>query len=227
MIKELPIEDRPYEKLELHGASNLTNSELLAIILKSGTKNVSSVKLAQTLLTSSNIGKKGFNNIKDLSFSELLEFNGIGKVKAIQILALFEIAKRINLENIDIKQKIKSPLMAYNIVRGEMEDLKQETIKTIMLNRKADVIGIVTNALGGQSKIILTPKEILSEPLKQMVSSIILVHNHPSGDPTPSKEDIRFTKNIMTAAALFDIEVLDHIVIGKNCYKSLKEMNLI
>ncbi|MEG2275107.1 MAG: DNA repair protein RadC [Clostridia bacterium] len=226
-MKELPLEDRPYEKLERYGASKLTDSELLAIIIKSGTKNISSVKLAQNLLTKESTSNTGFSIIKDLSIKELETFNGIGKVKAIQIKALFEIARRIKYQESKKSSKIKSPETVYALVRAEMEDLNQEVIKTVILNVKNDVISIITNAMGGQSKIIITPKEILSEPLKQMASSIILVHNHPSGDPTPSKEDVNFTRSIMSAASLFDIDVLDHIVVGKNCFKSLKEMNLI
>ena len=227
MIRELPFEDRPYEKLEKYGSSRLTDSELLAIILKTGTRNVSSVKLAQNILQSSILKEQGFNVLKNLSIAELTKFDGVGKVKAIQIITLFEIAKRINSSNNNVKDKIKSPEMAYELLRHDMEDLKQETIKTIILNRKADVIAVVTNAIGAQSKIILTPKEILTEPLKQMAASIILAHNHPSGDPTPSRADVKFTENIIAAAEMFDIEVLDHIVIGKNSYKSLKEMGLI
>ena len=227
MIKELPEEDRPYEKLQKYGANRLTDAELLAIILKSGTKNISSVKLAQNILHNDVLKEEGFSVLKDLSISELTKYNGIGTVKAVQILAVFEIAKRINVTNKNTKSKIRSPEMAYQLLRNEMEDLKQETIKTIILNRKADVIAVVTNAIGGQSKIVLTPKEVMCEPIKQMAASIILAHNHPSGDPTPSKADIRFTENIIKAAEMFDIEVLDHIVIGKNSFISLKQMNLI
>ncbi len=227
MIRELPLEDRPYEKLEKYGANRLTDAELLAIILKSGTRNISSVKLAQNILHNDFLKEQGFNVLKNLSITELTKYDGIGKVKAIQILALFEISKRINLTSKNVKDKIKSPDMAYELLRSDMEDLKQETIKTIIMNRKADVVAVVTNAIGGQSKIVLTPKEVLSEPIKQMASSIILAHNHPSGDPHPSKADVDFTENIIRAAQMFDIEVLDHIVIGKNSYKSLKQMELI
>ncbi len=227
MLKELPKAEQPYEKFELYGAENLTSSELLAIILRSGTKNMSCLEISRNLMKSENSTLEGFKRLNYLSISELTKLPGIGRVKAIQIKAIIEIARRINNENTKVRPKIKSPQDVYNIIKLEMEDKSQEIIKTIILNRKNIVQSIITNAVGAQSKIVITPKEILSEPIKQMASSIILVHNHPSGDPSPSREDVRFTKNIINLASMFDIEVLDHLVIGKNCFKSLKEMNLM
>lgn len=227
MLKKIPKNEQPYEKFELYGAENLTSSELLAIILRTGTKEMSCLEISRNLMQSENSTLEGFKLLDYLSLSELKKLPGIGRVKSIQIKALLEIAKRINKEESEIKPKIKSPQDVYNVVKLEMENKSQEIIKTIILNRKNIVQSVITNAIGGQSKIVITPKEILSEPIKQMASSIILVHNHPSGEPTPSKEDVMFTKNIMNLASLFDINVLDHLVIGKNCFKSLKEMNLM
>lgn len=213
--------DKPYDKLEIYGAECLTNSELLSIILRVNKE------VADKLLEKKKSGLANFKSIKKLSIPELIKIDGIGKVKASQIKALFEISKRINGEDLRKSKRIKSPEDVYSFVRVEMEDKSQEVIKTIILNRKNIVQSVITNAVGGQSKIIISPKEILSEPIKQMASSIILVHNHPSGDPTPSNEDINFTKNIINLANLFDIDVLDHLVIGKKCFKSLKELNLM
>lgn len=227
MLKKIPKNEQPYEKFELYGVENLTSSELLAIILRTGTKEMSCLEISRNLMQSENSTLEGFKLLDYLSLSELQKLPGIGRVKSIQIKALLEIAKRINKEESEIKPKIKSPQDVYNVVKLEMENKSQEIIKTIILNRKNIVQSVITNAIGGQSKIVITPKEILSEPIKQMASSIILVHNHPSGEPTPSKEDVMFTKNIMNLASLFDINVLDHLVIGKNCFKSLKEMNLM
>ena len=183
--------------------------------------------ISKKILSKKKDGLAGFKSLKKLSIQELMCYNGIGKIKASQIKALFEITKRINNEDLKKSKKIKSPEDVYSLVSLDMEDKSQEVIKTIILNRKNIVQAIITNAIGGQSKIIITPKEILSEPIKQMASSIILVHNHPSGDPSPSKEDINFTSNIINLASLFDIDVLDHLVIGKKCFKSLKELNLM
>lgn len=227
-IKEIPEFERPYEKLERYGAEALTDTELLAIILKSGTKEMTSVQLAQNLF---NIKNKenvfGFRCLDILSISELKLQKGIGRVKAIQIKAVVEIAKRIkNLKEKDIK-KISSPQDVYTLLANSMENKKQEIIKTILLDRKSVVKLIVTNSLGSQNKNVISYKEILSEPIKQMISRIIVAHNHPSGDTKPSNDDIRFTNKLSEACNMFDIELLDHVIIGNNEYFSFKEKGLV
>lgn len=224
-IKDTPIEDRPYEKLQLYGAEYLSDSELLAIIIKSGTKEVSSLKLAQILLSENSSGLSSFKYLDTISIEQLKSFKGIGTVKAIQIKAVIEIAKRISKVPKEKISKINCPKDVYDLLSKEMEDKNVEMLKTVILNNKNVVKSVVTVSIGAQSKAVIGLKEILFEPLKQMASSIIIVHNHPSGDSSPSRQDIAFTKKILDGIKVFDIELLDHIVIGKNEYTSIKEKN--
>lgn len=203
----------------------MTNSELLAIIIKNGTTKLNCLQIAQNILRE----KPDKTNISDLeyltslSLQELKSFEGIGRVKAIQIKAVIELSKRIsNIYSIK-KEKITSPSTVFNLLVNEYIGQKQECLKTILLNKQNNVISIVTNAIGGNDKINIGIKEVLAEPIKQMASSIILVHNHPSGSLIPSKQDIKFTKHIEEYANIFEISLLDHIIIANNNYISLKE----
>lgn len=223
-IKNIPKQDRPYEKLEKYGASALSNSELLAIILKNGTNKLNSVEISKMLLAKKDNGLDGFEYLSKASIQELMTYPGIGKVKSIQIKASIEIAKRFN--NIEYSlNKITSPQDVYKLVRYEMQDLEVEEVKIIILNSKSIIKSINMVSRGALNSSCITIKEILSEPIKQMAASIIIVHNHPSGDTSPSRADILFTKNVIEKARLFDIDVLDHIVIGKNNYTSIKELH--
>lgn len=224
-MKDVLVEDRPYEKLEQHGAERLSDSELLAIIIKSGTKEMNSLKLAQILLSKKDSGLDSFNYLDNISIEELKMFKGIGRVKAIQIKAVIEIAKRISKNSKEKIRKIKCPKDVYDLLSKDMENKQVEALKVVILNNKNNVKSVVTVSLGSQNRASVGIKEILYEPLKQMASSIIIVHNHPSGDSSPSKQDILFTKKIIEGIRTFDIELLDHIVIGKNEYTSIKEIN--
>lgn len=222
-IKNIPELDRPYEKMEKYGAKILSDSELLAIIIQSGTSKINSIEIAKMLLSQNTNGLKGFEYIAKSSIQELTTYPGIGKTKAIQIKACIEIAKRYKEIEYNLN-KIKSPQDVYNLLKYEMRDLEVEEIKVIILNSKAIIKSITVVSKGALNSSCITMKEILSEPIKQMAASIIIVHNHPSGDTTPSRADVTFTKNVVENARLFDIEVMDHIVIGKDNYTSIKEM---
>lgn len=224
-MKDVLVQDRPYEKLEKLGAEMLSDSELLAIIIKSGTKEISALKLAQVLLSKNNSGLSSFNYLDNISIDELKSFKGIGRVKAIQIKAVIEIAKRLSKIPKEKTNKISCPKDVYDLLSKDMESKEIETIKVIILNNKNIVKSIVTVSVGMQNSASIGVKELLYEPLKQMASSIIIVHNHPSGDSSPSKQDISFTKRMIDGVKIFDIELLDHIVIGKNEYTSIKEIN--
>lgn len=217
-------EDKPYEKLLKLGASSLTDTELLAIILKSGNKDENSLELSSKLLSKKKNGLEGFSYLKEASIEELKSFKGIGKVKAINIKAIFEISGRINGES-KLTNKISSPKDIYNLLKSQMEDLKTEETRLVLLDTKNKVRSIILVAKGSINQTLLTAKEILTEPIKQMATGIILVHNHPSGDSTPSKQDINLTIKIKDYADIFDISLIDHVVIGKNEYTSIKEMN--
>lgn len=226
-IKLLPLDDRPYEKLELIGENNLTNSELLAIIIKTGTKKYNCLEIAQNILkTKENISKiSDLEYLTNLSLEELKSYEGIGRVKAIQIKAMIELSKRIASMYVIDKKSITSPKDVFNLLRKEFIGKKQEVLKTIILNKKNTIISVITNAIGNNDNISIGIKDMLSEPIKQMANSIILVHNHPSGNLKPSKADILFTKKINENAKQFDITLLDHIIVSDKGYISLKEIN--
>lgn len=222
-IKELPVMERPYEKLEEHGAESLSNAELLAIIIKTGTKDYTSVQIAQDLLKE-DIEKKGITFLNEMSIEELVLKKGIGRVKAIQLKAIAELALRANKPIKIIKQKILTPEDVSKILMPSLKNEKQEIIKTILLDAQNQIIKIVTNAIGGLSSSQIEAREIFREPIKVGAAKIILVHNHPSGNPSPSSADIDFTKTISKVGQIVGIQVLDHIVIGYDKIASLKRL---
>jgi DNA repair protein RadC len=226
-IKYLPPDDRPYERLELMGESNLTNSELLAIIIKTGTKKYNCLEIAQNILNDKLSNMSDLEFLSNLSLEELKSYEGIGKIKAIQIKAVIELSKRLSSTYISDKKKITSPNDVFKLLQREFIGKKQEVLKTVILNKNNCVISVITNAIGSTDNINVGIKEILSEPIKQMASSIILAHNHPSGNLTPSKADISFTKKINEYAKIFDIQILDHLIISNIGYVSLKEKRII
>lgn len=221
-IKELKFEERPYEKCERFGAQHLTNVELLAILLRTGTKGESSLELARKILSPA-FEKEGLLSIHSWSLEQLLSIKGIGKVKAIQILCLSELAKRLSKESAGELLNFNSPA---TIAQYYMEDLrhkKQEFMKLLLLNTKSRLICETDISIGTVNSAIVSPREVFVEALQKNAVYIILLHNHPSGDPTPSTEDVQITMQIKEAGNLVGVELLDHIVIGDNCYISLRE----
>lgn len=223
-IKNIPETDRPYEKLEKLGPQALSTSELLAIIIKSGTTKASSLDISKMLLSKKQNGLEGLSYIEWASITELMTYPGIGKVKAIELKACIEIAKRYSIQE-KKTEKIVTPLNVYNLLKYEMQDLEVEEIKVVILNTKAFVKSVVTVSKGALNSTCITMKELLVEPIKQMASAIIIVHNHPSGDTTPSKADISLTEKVILSSISFDIEVKDHVIIGKTGYTSIRELN--
>ena len=221
-VKELPISERPYEKLELYGPEMLSNAELLAIIIKSGTKEENSISLAQRIL---NLNKStNHDDLKflcEISIEELTKIKGIGKVKAIQLKAIGELTKRISKPIHEDKIKFKSTKDVANFIMPELRYEKREIAKVIILNNKNILQRVKNISYGGTNFACIAPKEILSEAVRMQAPKIILVHNHPSGDPTPSKEDYRITDRIYECADIMGIELLDHIVIGDGKYESI------
>lgn len=221
-IKNLPSGERPYEKLEMYGAEKLSNSELLAIIIKTGTKEKTSVEIAKQILSikKENIENNNMSFLNDISLEELMKINGIGKVKAMQIKAICELAKRMSKPLEISKIKINSSIDVSNLLMDELRLEKRERIKELILNTKNVLLKIVDISYGGTNSASFDIKSILEEPIKMCAPKIILVHNHPSGDPTPSVEDIEVTKRIEQSAKIMGIELLDHIVIGNQKYAS-------
>ena len=221
-IKELPETERPYEKLELYGEQVLSNAELLAIIIKSGTKEKTSIEMANEILNlNKNHNKGDINFLRDISLKELMNLKGIGRVKAIQIKAICELATRMSKPSNYKNIKIKNPKDVSELLMNDLRFEKREIAKSILLNNKNDILKIMDVAIGSGNFSNLNIRYILSETVKMNAPKIILVHNHPSGDPTPSKSDLIVTKRLKDAAQLIDIELLDHIVIGNMRYKSI------
>ncbi|MBZ4645006.1 MAG: repair protein RadC [Petroclostridium sp.] len=221
-IKDLPTEERPYEKLENYGAEVLSNAELMAIIIRTGTKTETSVEVAQRILKEYS-NDKGLTFLHEISLDELKKINGIGRVKAIQLKAVIELGKRMASFRNENRVRISSPADVSRYVMEEMRYLKQEHFKVIMLNVKNRVLKQVDVSIGTLNASLVHPRDVFSEPIRNKCASIILVHNHPSGDPSPSQEDIEVTKRIVESGKILGIDVLDHIIIGDGKYISLKE----
>ena len=220
-MKELPISERPYEKLEMYGERSLSNAELIAIIIKSGTRNESSVSIAQKILALEKNGENNLRFLQNISIKEFMSIKGIGKVKALQLKAICELTKRMS-KPIDTSQvQINSPKDVADLLTDEMRFEKREIVKAIILNSKNTIVKIVDVCYGGTNSAVLKPKDVLQEAIKLGAPKIILVHNHPSGDPTPSKSDFEFTERLVQASKIMGIELLDHIVIGDYKFESI------
>lgn len=220
-IKKLPISERPYEKMQMYGSENLSNSELLAIIIKTGTNEKTSVELAQEILKLGSQNRNDLHFLQDLSIEEFMQIKGIGKVKAIQLKAVCELTKRMSrpIQNMNIK--IRIPLDVAKLLMNELKFEKREKVKVLILNTKNILLKIVDVSYGGTNSAIIEPKDILAEPIKMGAPKIILVHNHPSGDPKPSVQDLNLTKTVYKAGEMLGIQLIDHIVIGNEQYESI------
>lgn len=225
IMKELPLSERPYDKLEAVGAAHLSNAELLAVIIKTGTKDYTAVELAQRILKLANDGR--LSSLYNLSLEQLMDIKGIGRVKAIQIKAALELSKRIATSDGIIRQTIKSASDASNLVMEEVRYLKKEVFKAILLDTKNQVLKVTDISVGSLNSSIVHPREVFSEAVKCGCNSIIFVHNHPSGDPTPSAEDVQTTQRLESAGNILGIKVLDHIIIGDGRYISFKDEGII
>ena len=225
-MKEMACEERPYERCERFGASNLTDSELLAVLLRTGTRGENALQLADKILHPV-FSQKGVLNLHQWTYEQLMQIKGIGKVKAIQILCLAELSRRLAKATAQEGLNFSNPA---SIARYYMEDLRhanQEQMKLLLLNTKSRLIGETDISMGTVNSAVISPRELFVEALQKNAVSIVLLHNHPSGDPTPSKEDVLITRRIQEAGRLIGVELLDHIVIGDNCYVSLREKGLV
>ncbi len=223
-IKELPITERPREKLYDYGPKALSNEELLAIIIRTGNNEDTAIDLARRLLSKD---ERGLVALRDITLQELMETKGIGKCKAAQILAAIEIGKRINYLDALSKVKINEPSTIANLFMDEMRYLQKEHFRVVLLDTKNQIIATEEISIGTLNASIVHPRDVFRAAIKRNANSIILIHNHPSGDPTPSREDINISHRLLEAGNLIGIKVLDHIIIGDNKYVSFKEKNLI
>jgi DNA repair protein RadC len=221
-IKELPESERPRERLLHYGPSALSNAELLAIIFRTGTPDQNAVRLAQGLL----VEHQGLAGLAQAPMSELLRHKGIGEVKAIELRAAFELGRRLLVTAPEARPQVKSQADAANLLLGEMGSLEQEQLRTILLDTKNHVLKIHTVYMGSLNTAVVRVGELFREAIRLNSAGLIVAHNHPSGDPTPSPEDVHVTRQIVEAGKLLDIDVLDHLVIGMSRWVSLKERGL-
>ncbi|WP_421385501.1 RadC family protein [Bacillus salacetis] len=219
MIRDYPTDERPRERMVQSGAASLSNQELLAIILRTGTKSESVLQLSNRVLTTF----EGFRLLKEASLEEITNINGIGQAKAVQIMAAVEIGRRISNLAYDDRYSIRSPEDGANYVMNDMRFLSQEHFVCLYLNTKNQVLHKQTIFIGSLNASIVHPREVFKEAFRRSAASIICIHNHPSGDPTPSREDIEVTKRLVECGKIIGIEVLDHLIIGEKKYVSLKE----
>ncbi|WP_141334305.1 DNA repair protein RadC [Paenibacillus sp. tmac-D7] len=222
-LRDVPNEDRPRERMIQHGAEALSNAELLAILLRTGTYQESAVRLAERLLRESG----GLRALVDVSLEQLTSFKGIGAAKALQIKAGIELGRRLARSAMNETVTIRSPQDAAAILTEDMRYLQKEHFVCLFLNTKNHVIGQETLSMGSLNASIVHPREVFRAAIKRSSASIVCAHNHPSGDPTPSPEDIQMTKRLVEAGDIVGIEVLDHLIIGDLRFVSLKELGLM
>jgi len=221
-IKDLPVEERPRERLKKYGAGSLANAELLAIILRTGVGGENVLSLSTRLLAKFG----GLMGLARASFSELCGEKGIGVAKAAQLKAAMELGRRLLIASPGERPQVKSPADAANLLMMEMSFLEQEHMRLILLDSKNYVLDTPTMYIGSLNTSVIRVGELFREAIKQNCAAIIVVHNHPSGDPTPSPEDVAVTELLTQAGQLLDIDVLDHLIIGQQRYVSLKERGL-
>lgn len=219
MIRDVHQDDRPRERLKRQGADSLSNQELIAILLRTGTKKESVLHLANRVLTHF----EQLHELKNATIEEIMDIKGIGEAKAIQLLASIELGRRLQKKRPDDRFTIRSPQDAATFLMPDMSSLLQENFVTLFLNVKNQIIHQQTIFIGSLNASIVHPREIFREAVKRSAASIICAHNHPSGNPSPSPEDIDVTKRLQEAGLIIGIELLDHVIIGDHQFISLKE----
>ena len=219
----------PYEKFEIYGAESLTDAELLAIIIRTGTANMNSLELGKHILNlSSNTGQShGLLTLLHLSIEELMSIKGIGKVKAIRLKCIAEFSKRIAMESFKNGVRFDSPKTIANYYMEQLRHKEVEEVMLVMCDGKNQFLKDCILSTGTVNMSLLSPREIFLTALKTNAVNILLVHNHPSGDPTPSKDDITITNRIYDASKIMNIPLVDHIIIGDNTYVSFKELGYL
>jgi DNA repair protein RadC len=230
LIREMPEGDRPRERLKERGAAALSDAELIAILLRTGVKGKSAVQLAQELL------REHGNSLEELvrvPLEAIAKVKGIGETKAIQVKAAFELARRVSERPRDKKPVIGAPAEAAAELRARLQHQDREHFCALLLNTKNALIRVSDVSKGSLNASIVEPREVFKDAIAASAASMILAHNHPSGDPTPSSEDIAITKRLVKAGELLNIAVLDHIILGQRTsgreqdYVSLKELGLM
>lgn len=221
-IHDMPTGERPRERLQHYGPEALSTSELMAILLRTGSQGENVLALATRLL----VEFEGLGGLVKASFTELSALRGVGPAKAAQLKAGLELGRRLLIAAPDERPQITSPTDAANLLMLEMGYLEQEHLRVLLLDTKNRVLTSPTIYKGNVNTSVIRIAELFREAIRHNSTSVIVVHNHPSGDPTPSPEDVRVTREIVEAGKLLDIDVLDHLIIGHGRYVSLKERGL-
>lgn len=219
-IKDLPMEDRPREKMIMFGNSAMSNAELLAILLGSGQGKKTALRLAEELLESQN-DALGF--LAESTPGDIAVIKGIGPAKACQIAAAVELGKRIATRPKIERYNVDEPQKIVKLFMEKMRYYKKEHFDTVLLNTKGEIIAVENIAIGDLSCTVVHPREVFNKAVKMSAASIIFVHNHPSGNPKPSKEDMAITKRLIEAGDILGIKVMDHIIIGDGEYISFRD----
>ena len=219
-IKALPAEERPMEKGLYQGMEVLSNAELLALVINSGTKQQSAIGLAAELLCRSG----SITALRDMSAQELMEIPGIGPGKAARILAALELGKRAGARPSGRPVSVDCPEDIAAIFMEEMSCLKQESFRALLLNTKGEILSVETISVGELNRAPVHPREVFRSAVKKSAAAMILIHNHPSGDPRPSSDDIHTTVRLMECGRLMGICVLDHLIIGGGDFVSLSQL---
>lgn len=220
-------ENMPYEKYLRFGAEALTESELLAIILRTGTRDKSAVELAEEILSLASSPRTGLLGLYDIPLERLQEVKGVGEVKAVKIKCITELAMRINSACAKEGIIVNKPATIANYFMEKLRHKRKECVIVACLDAKGQLLQEVLLSSGSVNMSLISPREVFLEALRKEAVNIILIHNHPSGDPTPSSCDIEITKRIKDMGDQLDVMLLDHIIIGDNCYMSFKEQQII
>ena len=221
-LKNYPLEERPREKAFHHGIESLNNIELLALVLRTGNKQESAIELAQRVINE--IG--GFRYLHDINYYQLIQIKGIKQAKAIEVLAIIEIAKRLDKQPV-AKSAIKEPRDGYELLKNQLMFEQQEKVIVLCLNSRLEVIKEKTVFIGGNNISIISGRELFKEALICGSNRVMVVHNHPSGNPEPSIEDIEATERLYSMAKELDIDVVDHLIIGRSRFYSFASNKII
>ena len=222
-------QELPYEKFEQYGAASLSDEELLAIIIRTGTKDKSAVELGNQIINLGNQSgqSKGILSLLHLSVEEMMTVKGIGKVKAIRLKCVAEFSRRISRQSFGTTIRFTSPSLIADYYMEQLRHLEEENILLVMTDNKNQLLADKTVSIGTVNMSVISPREIFLTAIKNRAVHIILVHNHPSGDPVPSNEDCEITKRIYESGQLLNIPLVDHIIIGDNSYTSFRELGYL
>ncbi len=222
MIRDMPSDERPRERMRLRGPGGLSNAELLAILLRTGSAGENVVALAQRLLSRF----EGLPGLGRVSLAQMCGEKHVGEAKAAQVLAALELGKRVVSTQPDQRTVVRSPEDVYALLGAEMALLEQEHLKVILLNVRNQVLGVRDVYKGSVHSAVVRVAEVFRDAVRENCPNLVIVHNHPSGDPSPSPDDVALTKQVHEAGRMLGIDVLDHVIIGRRGPASLKDLGL-